>query len=93
MFISIWHIHTCTHTHTHTHTHTFRYLKVNPLTSASGGMYVLGNPASDKAWYVGMADRNEVEKMVLAAGKCDYVIRLASDKQNYAICINQGDGT
>jgi len=69
------------------------YLKRNPITSKSGSLYVLGNPACDKEWYVGMMDRPAAEKMVLAAGKCDYVIRLASDRKNYVLVLNQGDGT
>lgn len=51
--------------------------------------YVLGNPACEKEWYVGTMERNECEKMVMAAGKCDYLVRLASDMKNYAIVINQ----
>eukprot|EP00036_Acanthoecidae_sp_10tr_P004174 CAMPEP_0182942148 /NCGR_PEP_ID=MMETSP0105_2-20130417/50140_1 /TAXON_ID=81532 ORGANISM="Acanthoeca-like sp., Strain 10tr" /NCGR_SAMPLE_ID=MMETSP0105_2 /ASSEMBLY_ACC=CAM_ASM_000205 /LENGTH=667 /DNA_ID=CAMNT_0025081847 /DNA_START=64 /DNA_END=2067 /DNA_ORIENTATION=+ len=70
-----------------------QYLKVNPLHSRTGGMYVLGDPACDKEWYVGLMDRDQCEKMVLAAGKCDYLVRLASDLKNYAIVINQGDGS
>ena len=34
----------------------------------------------------------ECDKMVLAAGKSDYLIRLASDKKDYVLCINQGNG-
>jgi hypothetical protein len=53
---------------------------------------VLGNPACDKEWYVGTMNRNDCEKMVMAAGKCDYLVRLASDAKNYAIVINQVSG-
>jgi hypothetical protein len=37
-------------------------------------------------------NRNDCEKMVMAAGKCDYLVRLASDAKNYAIVINQVSG-
>lgn len=68
------------------------YLKNNPINGKSGRLYYLGNPASEMKWYVGAMNKEECDKMVLAAGKSDYLVRMASDKVNYCLCINQGNG-
>jgi len=68
------------------------YLKNNPINGRSGRLYYLGKPANEMKWYVGAMAKEECDKMVLAAGKSDYLVRLASDKKNYVLCINQGNG-
>eukprot|EP00040_Diaphanoeca_grandis_P037519 m.244649 g.244649 ORF g.244649 m.244649 type:complete len:626 (-) comp33833_c3_seq1:424-2301(-) len=68
------------------------FLKNNPINGRSGRLYYLGKPAQEMKWYVGAMEKTECDKMVLAAGKSDYLVRLASDNKNYVLCINQGNG-
>ena len=68
------------------------HLRANPLNGKKGQLYYLGKPASEKAWYVGAMDRGECEKTVLAAGKSDYMVRLASNRKQFVIVINDGTG-
>lgn len=68
------------------------FLRANPINGRAGRLYYLGKPASDSVWYVGAMAKPECDKMVLAAGKSDFLIRLASDRKDYVLCINQGNG-
>ena len=67
-------------------------MRSNPIQGKKGQLYYLGKSASECEWYVGMQNRAECEKMVLAAGKSDYCVRLASNKKQYVVVINEGNG-
>ena len=67
-------------------------MRSNPIQGKKGTLYYLGKSASECDWYVGGMQRGECEKMVLAAGKSDYCVRLASNKKQYVVVINEGNG-
>ena len=71
---------------------TLVHLRSNPLTGKNGDIYYLRDPASDLGWFVGAMDMNECARAVLVAGKSDYLVRLAANNTDYALCINQGNG-
>jgi len=64
-----------------------------PIKGAGGRKYLLKESASDCDWYVGAMERADCEKLVLAGGKSDYVVRLASNKIQYVLVVNAGKGT
>jgi len=63
-----------------------------PIKGTSGREYILKESASDCDWYVGGMNREDCEKLVLAGGKSDYVVRLARNKIQYVLVVNEGKG-
>jgi len=63
-------------------------LRRDPITTKSGAQVFLADSASQCNYFVGRMDPDAVDKMLLAAGHCDYLVRTNSACDNYVLAVN-----
>lgn len=65
-------------------------LRRQPLELPSGRTVYLAKSASHCKWFVGAMERAECGRLLMAAGNCDYLVRLqvTGERAEYEICIN-----
>ena len=63
-------------------------LRRNPVQAKNGMLVYLSNSASNYTWFVGRMDADACEKTVMAAGHCDYLVRVDPGCEHYVLVIN-----
>lgn len=65
------------------------FMRKSPVKTKTGGLVPLGSAASVHTWFVGCMTKDQAEKLVLASGNCDFVVRYSlTPTKEYHLMIN-----